>query len=112
DEKRDRQGNISRTANRPGTIWVLGGDVYNLPTGARHMVQDAQVLNVGEIIAETHVISEHGGEVRIPADLEVEEQKVGKETVKKIVNGKELTIIIASITPSNADLVQTKKEQL
>ncbi|WP_373531393.1 DNA-directed RNA polymerase subunit beta'' [Vampirovibrio sp.] len=112
DEKRDRQGNISRTANRPGTIWVLGGDVYNLPTGARHMVNDAQVLNVGEIIAETHVVSEHGGEVRIPADLEVEEQKVGKETVKKIVNGKELTIIIASISPNNAELVQTKKEQL
>lgn len=112
DEKRDRQGNISRTANRPGTIWVLAGDVYNLPTGARHMVQDGQVLSVGEIIAETHVVSEHGGEVRIPTDLEVEEQKVGKETVKKIVNGKELTIIIASITPTNADLVQTKKEQL
>jgi DNA-directed RNA polymerase subunit beta' len=112
DEKRDRQGNISRTANRPGTIWVLGGDVYNLPTGARHMVQDAQVLNVGEIIAETHVVSEHGGEVRIPADLEVETQKIGKETVKKIVNGKELTIIIASISPNNAELVQTKKEQL
>ncbi len=112
DEKRDRQGNISRTANRPGTIWVLGGDVYNLPTGAKHMVQDGQVLNVGEIIAETHVVSEHGGEVRIPADLEIEEHKVGKETVKKIVNGKDLTIIIASISPSNAELVQTKKEQL
>ncbi|HWV47647.1 MAG TPA: DNA-directed RNA polymerase subunit beta'', partial [Nitrospira sp.] len=112
DEKRDRQGNISRTANRPGTIWVLGGDVYNLPTGARHLVQDGQVLNVGEMIAETHVVSEHGGEVRIPADLEIEEQKVGKEVVKKIVNGKELTIIIAGITPTNADLVQTKKEQL
>jgi len=112
DEKRDRQGNISRTANRPGTIWVLGGDVYNLPTGARHLVKDGQVLNVGEMIAETHVVSEHGGEVRIPADLEIDTQKVGKETVKKIVNGKELTIIIAGITPTNADLVQTKKEQL
>jgi DNA-directed RNA polymerase subunit beta' len=112
DEKRDRQGNISRTANRPGTIWVLGGDVYNLPTGARHLVKDGQVLNVGEMIAETHVVSEHGGEVRIPTDLEIDTQKVGKETVKKIINGKELTIIIAGITPTNADLVQTKKEQL
>jgi len=112
DEKRDRQGNISRTANRAGTIWVLGGDVYNLPTGARHLVQDCQVLNVGEMIAETHVVSEHGGEVRIPTDLEIEEQKVGKEVVKRIVNGKELTIIIAGITPTNAELVQTKKEQL
>jgi DNA-directed RNA polymerase subunit beta' len=112
DEKRDRQGNISRTANRPGTIWVRGGDVYNLPTGARHLVEDGQQLKEGEIIAETHVISEHGGEVRIPADLELEELKVGKETLRKIVNGKELTIIIASITPGNAELVQTKKEQL
>lgn len=112
DEKRDRQGNISRTANRPGTIWVMGGDVYNLPTGARNLVNDAQTLDVGEIIAETHVVSEHGGEVRIPADLEVETQKVGKETVKRIVNGKELTIVIAGIIPANAELVQTKKEQL
>lgn len=112
DEKRDRQGNISRTANRPGTIWVLGGDVYNLPTGAKHLVEDGQDLKEGEIIAETHVVSEHGGEVRIPADLEVEETKVGKEMVRKIVNGKELTIIIASIAPTNAELVQTKKEQL
>lgn len=112
DEKRDRQGNISRTANRPGSIWVLGGDVYNLPTGSKHLIKDGQMLKVDEIIAETHVVSEHGGEVRIPADLEVEEIKVGKETVRRIVNGKDLTIIIASITPTNAELVQTKKEQL
>lgn len=30
DEKKDRQGNISRTTNKQGIIWVLGGDVYNL----------------------------------------------------------------------------------
>jgi len=112
DEKRDRQGNISRTANRPGTIWVLGGDVYNLPTGARHLVEDGQALEEGDIIAETHVISEHGGEVRIPAELEFEEKPVDGEIVRRITNGKELTIIIAGITPSNAELVQTKKEQL
>lgn len=112
DEKRDRQGNISRTANRPGSIWVMGGDVYNLPTGAKHMLKDGQVLKEGEIIAETQVVSEHGGEVRIPADLEVEDVKVGKETVRRIVNGKELTIVIAGITPTNAELQQTKKEQL
>ncbi|HEY9687058.1 MAG TPA: DNA-directed RNA polymerase subunit beta'' [Coleofasciculaceae cyanobacterium] len=112
DEKRDRQGNISRTANRPGTIWVLGGDVYNLPTGAKHLVTDGQALTEGEIIAEMHVSSEHGGEVRIPADLETEDIKTGKEIAKRITTGKELTIIIASITPTNAELVQTKKEQL
>ena len=40
DEKRDRQGNISRTANRSGIVWVLGGDVYNLPTGSKVLVKD------------------------------------------------------------------------
>ena len=39
DEKRDRQGNISRTANRSGIIWVLEGDVYNLPSGAHVVVK-------------------------------------------------------------------------
>lgn len=112
DEKRDRQGNISRTANRAGTIWVLGGDVYSLPAGSKHFIKDGQMLKEGEIIAETHVVSEHGGEVRIPEDLKLEEIKVGKDKVQKIVDGKELTIIIASITPANAELEQTKKEQL
>ena len=35
DEKKDRQGNISRTTNKQGIIWVLGGDVYNLPGGSK-----------------------------------------------------------------------------
>ena len=30
DEKKDRQGNVSRTASKNGIVWVLGGDVYNL----------------------------------------------------------------------------------
>ncbi|MEB3287511.1 MAG: DNA-directed RNA polymerase subunit beta'' [Vampirovibrionales bacterium] len=112
DEKRDRQGNISRTSNRAGTIWVLGGDVYTLPAGSKHFIKDGQTLKEGEIIAETHVVSEHGGEVRIPEELKLEEIKVGKDKVQKVVDGKELTIIIASITPGNAELEQTKKEQL
>ncbi|MBY0403157.1 MAG: DNA-directed RNA polymerase subunit beta'' [Cyanobacteria bacterium] len=112
DEKRDRQGNITRTANKSGTIWILAGDVYNLPAGSKHLVEDGIEIKAGEIIAETMVVSEHGGEVRLPAELTTEEIKIGKETVKKIIDGKELTIIIASIMPNNAELVQTKKEQL
>ncbi len=112
DEKRDRQGNISRTANRAGTIWVLGGDVYNLPAGSKHLVKDGQQLKKGEIIAETMVISEHGGEVRIPEELKTETAKVGGETVERVVEGRDLTIIIASVTPDNAELQQTKKEQI
>ena len=42
DEKKDRQGNISRTTNKQGIIWVLGGDVYNLPGGSKVLVKDGQ----------------------------------------------------------------------
>ena len=112
DEKKDRQGNISRTANKSGVVWVLGGDVYNLPGGSKVQVKDGQVIKEGEKLAETSTICEHGGEVRVGEDLVIEEVKFEGKKIKKIVSGKELTIVIASIMPSNASFEQTKKEQI
>lgn len=112
DEKRDRQGNISRTANKGGTIWVLSGDVYNLPGGSRILVKDGEQVKKGKILAETSTVSEHGGEVRISNELVLEEVKVDGQKINKIVSGKELTIVIASIEPQNAVLEATKKEQI
>ena len=112
DEKKDRQGNVSRTANKSGVVWVLGGDVYNLPGGSKILVKDEQKIKEGEKLAETLTVCEHGGEVRVGDDLEIEEVKFEGKKIKKIVSGKELTIVIASIMPSNASFEQTKKEQL
>ena len=112
DEKKDRQGNVSRTTNKQGVIWVLGGDVYTLPGGSKVLVKDGQNVKAGEKLAETLTISEHGGEVRVGEDLVVEEAKFDGKKIKKIVQGKELTIVIASLQPENASFEQTKKEQL
>lgn len=112
DEKKDRQGNISRTTNKQGVIWVLGGDVYNLPGGSKVLVKDEQKVKAGEKLAETLTICEHGGEVRFGEDLVVEDVKFEGKTIKKIVQGKEITIVIASLSPENATFEQTKKEQL
>ena len=112
DEKKDRQGNISRTANKNGIVWIIGGDVYNLPGGSKVLVEDEQKIKAGDKLAETLMISEHGGEVRYAEDLEVETIKSGKSKINKIVKGKEITIVIASLTPANAKFEQTKKEQL
>jgi DNA-directed RNA polymerase subunit beta' len=112
DEKRDRQGNITRTANRGGTIWVLGGEVYNLPAGSKLTVEDGAEVKAEDILAETLVVSEHGGEVRVPEDLITESLKIHGEKIEKITDGKELTIVIASMVPSNATIEQTKKEAL
>ncbi len=112
DEKRDRQGNISRTSNKGGTIWVLSGDVYNLPGGSKILVDDAKEVKSGDVLAETITISEHGGEVRIGSDLVVEESGSKSNKVKKIISGKELTIVIASIVPENATFETNKKESI
>lgn len=112
DEKKDRQGNISRTANKNGIVWVLGGDVYNLPGGSKVLVKDEQKLSKGDKLAETLTISEHGGEVRVGEDLVIQEAQFEGKKIKKIVQGKELTIVIASLLPSNAKFEQTKKEQI
>ena len=112
DEKKDRQGNVSRTANKSGIVWVLGGDVYNLPGGSKVLVKDEQKIKEGEKLAETLTVCEHGGEVRVGEDLVIEDVKFEGKKIKKIVSGKELTIVIASIIPSNAAFEQTKKEQI
>lgn len=112
DEKKDRQGNVSRTTNKQGVIWVLGGDVYTLPGGSKVLVKDGEKVSEGGVLAETLTISEHGGEVRVGEDLVIENVKSHGKTIKKIVQGKELTIVIASLQPENAVFEQTKKEQL
>ena len=99
DEKKDRQGNISRTANKAGIVWVISGDVYNLPGESKILVEDNQKVKAGEEIAETNIICEHGGEVRYSSDLVIEEAKFEGKKIKKIVKGKELTIVIASLLP-------------
>ncbi len=88
DEKKDRQGNISRTANRNGIIWVLGGDVYNLPGGSKILVEDKQKIKTGEKLAEINISSEHGGEVRVNDALVIEEVKFEGKKIKKIVTDK------------------------
>ena len=112
DEKKDRQGNILRTTNKQGIVWVMGGDVYSLPAGSKVLVKDKQAVTEGEKLAETLTICEHGGEVRVGSDLVIEDDKFDGKKIKKIVSGKELTIVIASLNPANASFEQTKKEQI
>lgn len=66
EEKTDRQGNITYTAQRQGLIWVMSGQVYNLPPGAEPVVKNGDTVQAGDVIAETSLATEHGGIVRLP----------------------------------------------
>jgi DNA-directed RNA polymerase subunit beta' len=76
EEKTDRQGNTTRLAQRGGLLWVLSGDVYNLPPGAEPVVRNGVHVNAGDTLAETKLTTERGGLVRLP---ESEDEKGGRE---------------------------------
>lgn len=64
EEKTDRQGNTTRTAQRGGLLWILAGEVYNLPPTAEAVVKNGDAVTAGSILAETQLISVNGGTVR------------------------------------------------
>ena len=68
EEKTDRQGNTTRIAQRGGLVWVLSGEVYNLPPGAEPVVKNNDKIQANSVLAETKLVSEHGGVVRLPQD--------------------------------------------
>ncbi|MCP9849174.1 DNA-directed RNA polymerase subunit beta' [Cyanobium sp. Morenito 9A2] len=64
-EVTDRQGNITLKAQRLGRLWVLSGDVYNLPPNAQPVVPGTQPVTTGDVLAESRLVSEYGGAVRL-----------------------------------------------
>ena len=66
EEKKDRQGNITKLAQRGGLLWVLSGEVYNLPPGAEPTVKNGDMIDSNGILAETKIVTERGGIVRLP----------------------------------------------
>jgi DNA-directed RNA polymerase subunit beta' len=84
EEKKDRQGNTTRIAQRGGLIWILSGEVYNLLPGAEPVVKNGDRVEAGSILAETKLVTENGGVVRLPQESE------GK-------GGREVEIITASV---------------
>lgn len=72
EEKTDRQGNTTRTASKGGLVWILSGEVYNLPPGAEPAVKNGDRIAANSVLAETKLVSEHGGVVRIADEREIE----------------------------------------
>ena len=64
-EATDRQGNVTVKAQRLGQIWVLSGDVYNLPPNAEPVVEAGCAVQAGDVLAESRLRSEYGGDVRL-----------------------------------------------
>jgi DNA-directed RNA polymerase subunit beta' len=73
EEKTDRQGNTTRIAQRGGLLWVLSGEVYNLPPGAEPVVKNGDAVQPGSVLAETKLATANGGVVRLtPGKREID----------------------------------------
>jgi DNA-directed RNA polymerase subunit beta' len=91
EQKTDRQGNTTITASRGGLIWILSGDVYNLPPGAELIVKNGDAIDTNGILAQTKLTTIHGGVVRLPEAIP------GKAT-------REIEIITASVILDQATI--------
>ena len=89
-EVTDRQGNITLKAQRLGRLWVFSGDVYNLPPNALPVVKGEKPVHTGEVLAESRLVSEYGGAVRL-------RESAG--------DSREVQIVTASLTLKDCKLV-------
>ncbi len=99
EEKKDRQGNTTRIAQRGGLMWVLSGEVYNLPPSAEPTVKNGDHITPDDVIAETKVTTENGGIVRI-TDNDGDSK-----------GGRELQIITASVLLDKAQVRRVESHQ-
>jgi len=90
-EVTDRQGNITLKAQRLGRLWVLAGDVYNLPPNARPVISSGKSVDEGTVLAEASQSSEFGGQVRL-------RESVG--------DSREVQIVTTSMSLSNFNLIE------
>jgi len=86
EEKTDRQGNTTRIAGKNGLVWILSGEVYNLPPGAEPTVSNGDYVTAGSVLAETKLITNNGGLVRT------------------IVGSREIEIVTASVLLDRAQV--------
>ena len=65
EEKIDRQGNAITNTPKGGCLWILSGEVYNLPSYAEIKIQEKEFVAKNEVLATSKVISDYGGVVRL-----------------------------------------------
>lgn len=73
EERIDRQGNITTKTGKGGLIWILSGEVHNLPQLAKLEVKQGDAIYEDTVLANNHIISDYGGTVRLNKKSQLDE---------------------------------------
>jgi DNA-directed RNA polymerase subunit beta' len=92
EEKIDRQGNAITNSPKGGCVWILSGEVYNLPSYAEIKVEEKEYVKERQILSTIKVISDYGGLVRL-------------NELNQSNNITELQIVTSSVTLKNASII-------
>ncbi len=92
EEKVDRQGNAITNTPKGGCLWILSGEVYNLPSYAEIKIQEKEFVTKDAVLATSKVISDYGGVVRL-------------NNTTQGNNSTELQIVTSSVSLENANIV-------
>jgi DNA-directed RNA polymerase subunit beta' len=95
EEKVDRQGNTTVTTSKGGLVWILEGDVYNIPSSSQIVVKEEDLVKKDDVLAFTQVISDSGGTVRLNEG--------------DILDEDEIQIVTASVSLNNG-IIRSLKE--
>jgi DNA-directed RNA polymerase subunit beta' len=68
EKKIDRQGNITYLSSNGGLIWILSGNVYNLPPSSKIILEEGESVKQNSILAVHELTTEYGGTVRLSED--------------------------------------------
>jgi DNA-directed RNA polymerase subunit beta' len=103
EEKIDRQGNIILSTSQGGLVWILAGDVYNIPATASVIVNPGSFVQADSILAVTEIISDYGGIVKIPSTIEDEIQII---TASLLLDNALIKISNASPSPESSYILE------
>lgn len=78
EEKLDKQGNTNLLAPEVGLLWVLEGDVYDVPANANIVVTQDAFVKKNETLATVEIVSEYEGVVQTTPSFSNKEVQIIK----------------------------------
>nr|YP_010925777.1 plastid-encoded DNA-directed RNA polymerase beta'' subunit [Neoporphyra seriata]WKD84009.1 plastid-encoded DNA-directed RNA polymerase beta'' subunit [Neoporphyra seriata] len=108
-EETDNNQYTTRITKTGGLIWILSGEVYSISDSANVIVNKEDETKAGTIIAQTELINQYAGEVRIQQNTNSSITNIQIITESIVIPG--CYIYTDSINKKESYILETEKKQ-